>query len=432
MPFLLEYNGSRRPLKSWGIEGARLQRVSLDADTLSFEIPSRSIHDEPPFPFGAELSLWLDSVCRFRGKVCELPAIIAADRDANRYVVANAWSELASTLFQDSRYVFKNPDDPESAKIVTNNTAVVLFQTLAGILRTNGEQITLALQYAIDHGVELQIGTIDPAIKVPFEEATDVTCAEVIRRSCRYQPDTVSWFDYATQPPTLHLRRRGALSAVTLDLDAASVIISAEPSARYDLQPVGIKLFIERISVTQGKATIWYQEQLAGNATEGPRCIVSTIPCVGTDPDDNYVHKTLAVDFYASLSTLQWEGTIKLGEVECSGLLSPGKVVNLSNGRAAWSTMAALVQETIEDLDSGRTSVKFGPPTQLGAQDFLELARTARLTTVNNNTGRSNTITTGTQSSGNPAIAQATQTFPLKACDSTTGKDTTVWVNGSQ
>jgi len=428
----LECDGVRRSLTAWGISSPQLEFMSLDSDILTFEVAASDISAEPPFAYGARIDLYCDSVRWFTGTVKELPASLSANRDSNRFVIANPWFDLNRVIFQDDRYVQIDPDNAEAGTFKTNNTSVVLFQTLAGVLRTNGAQISRALQYANSHGVSLQIGTIDPAIKVPFQEATDVTCAEVIRRCCQYQPDTVSWFDYTTNPPTIHFQRRSNLSGVTLDLAAGNFVISAEPSPRYDLRPDGIKLFIERYTTSEGSTRIWYQEQIAGNAHEGPGCIVSTIPCMSTTSnEDDFVPRTLAQDYFNSVSALQWEGSIKLAEVECSGLLRPGKMLNLANGRAAWATMAALVQSVVMDLDQGRTTVKFGPPTQLGTQDFLELARISRKTTVNNQTGRSISRTTGIIPIGNPFV-QALTTFPLKACNSETGQATTVWVSGMQ
>ena len=52
---------------------------------------------------------------------------------------------------------------------------------------------------------------------VPFDQVSDVTCAEVIKKMLRWHPDAALWFDYSTDPtPTVHVRARGDLAAVAI------------------------------------------------------------------------------------------------------------------------------------------------------------------------------------------------------------------------
>ena len=55
-----------------------------------------------------------------------------------------------------------------------------------------------------------------------------------------------------------------------------------------------------------------------------------------------------------------------------------GTVLNLVGGRAEWATMNALLQEILDDLDQGHTTLKFGPPGHLTLQDLMEQLRANR------------------------------------------------------
>ena len=75
----------------------------------------------------------------------------------------------------------------------------------------------------------------------------------------------------------------------------------------------------------------------------------------------------------------QFEGTFTLVERECSLTLRPGKVVNFTGGRAAWSRMNAVVQQVSAGLQPGVTQVTVGFPGHLGPVDLAEIFRLNRL-----------------------------------------------------
>jgi hypothetical protein len=86
----------------------------------------------------------------------------------------------------------------------------------------------------------------------------------------------------------------------------------------------------------------------------------------------------LAAAVYAAMSSLQHEGSFTLVESECTLGIRPGKVVNLTGGRSEWTTMAAVVQQVAADLETGRTEIQVGFPTQLGPADLVEIYRANR------------------------------------------------------
>lgn len=86
----------------------------------------------------------------------------------------------------------------------------------------------------------------------------------------------------------------------------------------------------------------------------------------------------LAQNIFASLATLQYEGRAALTEAECSGTVAPGVVMNITGGRPEWLSMRALMQQLEENIDTGESTVMFGPPHHLAPQDIIELMRAGR------------------------------------------------------
>jgi hypothetical protein len=83
----------------------------------------------------------------------------------------------------------------------------------------------------------------------------------------------------------------------------------------------------------------------------------------------------VAAALYASWSVLHYEGTLSLIQAAPDFTLVPGLKLNISNGLAAWATMAALIQEAAISLADGLTTIRIGPPGRLDADSLVGLYR---------------------------------------------------------
>jgi hypothetical protein len=82
----------------------------------------------------------------------------------------------------------------------------------------------------------------------------------------------------------------------------------------------------------------------------------------------------LAAQLYGAVGVLQYEGSYTVVGEEV-GEYSLGLVLNITGGRTEWESMNALLQEIEDDLDNGRTTLKFGPASHLTLQDMMEQLR---------------------------------------------------------
>lgn len=89
----------------------------------------------------------------------------------------------------------------------------------------------------------------------------------------------------------------------------------------------------------------------------------------------------LAEQLYGAVSVLQYEGSYTVVGEEV-GEYTLGLVLNINGGRTEWESMNALLQEIEDDLDNGRTTLKFGPAAHLTLQDLMEQLRGNRSRTV--------------------------------------------------
>jgi hypothetical protein len=116
----------------------------------------------------------------------------------------------------------------------------------------------------------------------------------------------------------------------------------------------------------------------------------------------------LAQALYDAVSILQYDGVIELTEQECSGTGAPGVLLNLSGGRAEWSTMAAQIQRVEETIDLGQTKITVGPAKHLGHAELTTWLRANRNRRISYRLGER---TTGS-ASGNATKVQGGEHSP--------------------
>ncbi|HBY60588.1 MAG TPA: hypothetical protein DEH78_12255 [Solibacterales bacterium] len=166
---------------------------------------------------------------------------------------------------------------------------------------------------------------------------------------------------------------RGQLAAWMTDsggnpITAAEDTISAR--MRYSVYSAATKTADQKLAEFDEVFTF---RAIATNATTGSYSAIESALVGESAPEG------LAQYIYDAVSVLHWEGglTVTQQDVDSSVDLM-GKLLNLTGGNAAWLTMNALVQETINNVDSGTTQISFGPPRYLGLGDIIQLLRMTR------------------------------------------------------
>lgn len=375
----LEIAGVRRPLRTWGIARATLTRASMARDELSITVPSRPVAADELFPYGARVVLWRNEVRWFTGLVITPTRYGSGQSLGHTYVVAGPWWYLENKVFEEERFLAENPSDADSPLVKVFSSRAVLFNDLNGGAISPSAQATQAVAYARAAGAYLAAGSIALGDVAAWEEATDVTCAEVFKRSARYSPDAVSWCGYTTERPTINAARRAALEAVTVALDGGGVVDWQVEPLNQERVP-GVRFYFEEIvTLAQGGTRAKFTKQEAGdpNAFGAVIAVIELGGQGGENPEP--IPADLASAFFSAVNTLNYGGKLRLKAQAVDGAVRPGKRLNLTGGRTEWATMGAPVQRTVEDLFLGTTDVEFGAGTALGAQAFADYLRYQRL-----------------------------------------------------
>jgi hypothetical protein len=122
-----------------------------------------------------------------------------------------------------------------------------------------------------------------------------------------------------------------------------------------------------------------------------------TYQSLGTTVPGDPMPMGLAENFYNALAQLQYEGAFALLEQEVGTIGGPfsGQVLNLTGSRSEWTTMKAMVHTVVEDIATGKTTLRFGPHTYLSAADMVAHLRATRQRVIPELAERADAISTG-------------------------------------
>lgn len=364
--------GVERTLDAWGIRDPQLVFKSFAPDEFSFVVVRKNVLGAPTFSDGATLILRRDGVARFIGTVTSSASIGDGGGEREAYLVSGPWYNLERLVYQQKRCLWMTAS--KTIKYTVDSAHVVLGQTsLGGRYRTTTAAMEQVLDYAFLRGAGIAAGSISGGVDFPLEEARDLTCAEVLRRLGALTPDAVTWVDYSAELPTLNFGRRSSLSSVSFDLLDADALASWRVRARPDLVASGVRFdFVRTDPADDGSSLIHVETQTAGSVS-GPGGVIATIQLDGHGDSQVAIPGGLASSYYFSTSTTQYEGQLVTQGRDCLGNVGVGHAVNLLGGRPEWATMRGVVQQVTEELLTGRTTIDFGPPERLNAEDFVDL-----------------------------------------------------------
>ncbi|NLG01946.1 MAG: hypothetical protein GX565_17605 [Lentisphaerae bacterium] len=465
-----------------------VRRVTGGVSTCTFFVPGPA-DAAPAWPYGTEVAVLRSGVAAgserlFRGSVTATRHVADGTSEGVAYTVSDAWWHLEKEIYKGGRTVIA---EGASAPGTEQTPRILLFRTMDGTTRVSAAAAAgSGLAYAAAMGVPVQAGVIVAPVEPPADEVTDRTCAEIIQRALRWQPDAVAWIDHSTEPPTLSITRRADMTAATLPFAGEQVSIAP----RHDLAVPGVEITFEysgqrgryiarrtaggtsALGCARMTVTLDHEAGVPGPVQEVrvvalgdytslswwrtlfpwlPESADITEPSISPVVPEGYVNvlvagqiqqwmrddyevdagrftitckagftvdgktftekaltrsftltnaatkrykgrssagwrepipESLAADFYAAASPVQYEGSITLIEKECSaGRALMGKVLNVTGGRAEWAAMNAAVVSVTEEFDTGKTVIAFGPQNHLGPQDMVELIRASRMRT---------------------------------------------------
>ena len=260
----------------------RIDFATRAVDKCAFEVAG-IYDDEAPVAYGDVLTVSQDDTPWFVGPVNNIPRTASSQAEAINYELVGGWWYLQECTYQQAWSQWAQVEDPETEELVWTEVSqyksrVILCQDDEGGPITTGAQIAACVQYCIDRGAPIAIGTIDAGIQIPAGEEIDISCADAMSRMLDWTPDQISWFDYSSGTPTFNCRLAANLTEVAIaNTDAEKIDITP----RYDLQIPGVILRYEQRNVSNGLVYNTITEDTAGT-TDDLRTAISTIELAGS------------------------------------------------------------------------------------------------------------------------------------------------------
>lgn len=513
----LKYGGTTKSFAAWKLTRPRRHRISQGISTVALSSNGEAYDADQQFAQGSTMIIYristndqtlvVTTTQWFVGRVEQPTRFGSPQQEGISYLLVDCVFYLAETIYQIYWKERSTPGDPNSSLINKYLSEIFLNKSISDTVLTTRQQIQDALQYCLDTLALAVNGSIVPfqfdaseftAMNIPIDKIVDAPCLAVIIKQLRFMPDATMWVDYATTVPTIHIKRRAAMSAVSINV-AGKPTEQIEIRPRYDLQRPCVAINFRVLNNNNGTPLRETVQQIAPGGATGRefRAVISTVNLEGfnlavgqsstntrttisaaagssgTDAtrlawwkarlpwlsetrianlsivpqarDYNYTYElatgsipydasthvvretikalatydiiesgktqvtqvstpisveitstdatansystgvsgslgeavpsSLASNLYDGISFLPWEGKITLAEQELSSPVSIGNKLNLTGGRTEWTTMNAVIQQVEEDMETGKTTITFGPPAHLGIPDLIELLR---------------------------------------------------------
>ncbi|MBA4136774.1 MAG: hypothetical protein C0518_05605 [Opitutus sp.] len=342
-----------------GVENLVLRLANQAADIFTFKQVT-PFDGTALFAAGAEIVLTRqvdagDPVTWFRGYIRRLPRRSNSADEQIIYEARGGWELLERRAFLQN---FKEPvdaEDPESSLTSVMRGRVVLGQDDTGAKVALSAAVTAAVNAAISAGADLDVGTVSiGSVEVPWDEATDLSCADVIARLLQWKPDAVVWFDYTVDPPEFNCVQRSALTAVDLEVKAAG---SADTGGTH--APLESVLINPRHDLVCEDVCLIYLRTNRSNEATWETTERDVYPPGTTGLEDNALVRTiqLAGSVYNSTMLEQRNKTEVIPSIVRTGFGSPitsgGDFTALSNWWSRHDPVLASSNVTIKSFLSG-------------------------------------------------------------------------------
>jgi len=261
---------------------------------------------DPVYPYGSPVTLTRNNgstdATWFKGICTGIARRGSGTSERIEYQISGPWWQLQQVIYrqQFSRYVGGVAATPTLAKLILGTDE-------AGARLNSGQVIAAVVNYALAQlgtAALFQLGTVQPATQMPYEELNALSCADVISRVLRWNPDIVAWFDYATDPtPTLHFTRRTSLTARTYAI--GDVTISENSiNPRNDLQKDGVVIQYERNDTIDGAEQKTIITDTAGSTSDPTKTLYLFFDLQGSSI--SYVNQAVKTATIQASSATWW------------------------------------------------------------------------------------------------------------------------------
>ncbi len=217
----LKINSIEKPIEEWKLSKAKIDRRNCACDTFEALFCNPQIANG--ISIGDILEIFQNNIRKFFGRVTKLTIKGSGEFSQIEMLAKNSWNDLEECVYQQN-WAQRRMNGSELILENVLRSKVVLGQNESGNKIDIPTQIVDILNFAKSCGANFEIGNINVASEMLFDEARDITCAEAITRVLKWLPNTCIYFDYSSQDlPTINIIARDKLENVQTQIYSGSV-----------------------------------------------------------------------------------------------------------------------------------------------------------------------------------------------------------------
>lgn len=272
--------GTAATLESLGCGQLTARFGNQVVDQCTFRQGGAAFDGTPLLNFLDTVQILKDAAPFFTGVAMNPRRIGTPGDESLGYIVAGPWYYLDRTTYTQT---WASWDELQELETTVTLSQVILGSDASGNRITTGAVISDAATQASNSGARYQIGTIAPTMTLPWEWYRDATCAEVIRKMMRWNPDHIAWFDYSTSPPTFNVTKQTAATVSTFTVGTAPLKGVPLLVPLQDQQASGVIIKYEAENDVDGSIYLSHgvDKYPAGANESDLRCVVMTIDLEG-------------------------------------------------------------------------------------------------------------------------------------------------------
>lgn len=285
------------------LENASLELANMASDRFTFSAPARSVSASPLFSYNQPVNVTRDGKPFFYGLCGQTPVSGSGASENHAYEVLGPWDQLERLVFMQ-QWMAGHWEGEKWVQALDYKSRCVLGQAADGSSIPLGRVIASIIDYAVTCGVPIARGRIVDGPFVPWDEVTDITCADAIRRLARWIPGGIAYFDYSQRIPVFNFISRSDLDVVSLSLPGQSAVVDPVVES-VSLTPVGsrsvpsVVIIYEQSNDVNGSTMVVHQRDVFPSGATGREIgsMVQTISLAGWSSSTTVQKQTIHCRF---------------------------------------------------------------------------------------------------------------------------------------
>lgn len=226
----ITYGGVEKSCADWGLTARpAISTRDRSPTKFTFRMAGAALENGVPFPFKAEVKIKQNRTYDSETETWSGSGFVFTGYQTSPVGEVDGRSQGVTLVFQDAIWLMQNTTFQQMWKVnasdghggvtttdVPVSRCVLFLDIVTGVEQSIAWQLNEIISYAASCGIAIAAGDIDYTDwTMNYYHCRAVSCWDAVLKCLEPAPDAKVWVDGSTTPPTLHVRTRAALAALT-------------------------------------------------------------------------------------------------------------------------------------------------------------------------------------------------------------------------